>query len=226
MKPISFLLLSLSFTSCVQYQYLTIDGENIAKNENRVFVVENDEVKLTYGFTGYRGAVNISVFNKTNEPIEINWKKSALILNDNATSYFSPSVNITGQARTDSSLFFSTNSTFQAQGMIPPEIEFIPPNAAISRQLIQLPVYSFPYSDKDLNKRSFWAADGRRLSYKQQEFTRENSPLRFRSYVYLQNKSGKEISLNHWFYVSELKQTTARLETFTSQLYSGDFIYF
>lgn len=52
------------------------------------------------------------------------------------------------------------------------------------------------------------------------------TPLRFRSYVYLQNKSGKEISLNHWFYVSALKQTTARMETFTSQLYSGDFIYF
>lgn len=50
--------------------------------------------------------------------------------------------------------------------------------------------------------------------------------LRFRSYVYLQNKSEKEISLNHWFYVSALKQTTARMETFTSQLYSGDFIYF
>lgn len=61
-------------------------------------------------------------------------------------------------------------------------------------------------------------------------------PLRFRSYVYLQNKSEKEISLNHWFYVSALKQTTARMETlhpnsiqailFTFSFFSASFTKF
>jgi hypothetical protein len=226
MKLTLLILISVFITSCVQFNYVTIDGENIKKNDQKEFVVENEEVKVIYRFTGYRGAVHISVFNKTDQPIAVNWKKSALIMNGNAVSYFSPVVNITGQARTDSSFFISTRSEIQAQGLVNPEIEFIPPSAAISRQPLQLPIYSFPYDANDLKKQRVQTSDGSFITFRNQQFNKENSPMKFRSYLYLQQGSGKEILLDHNFYVTDLKQSFENPVSFSAQVAAGDFIYF
>lgn len=193
MKLTLLILVSVFLTSCVQFKYATIEGENIQKNEQKQFIVENEEVKVIYMFTGYRGAVHISVFNKTDQPIAVNWKKSALIMNGHAVSYFSPVVNITGQAKTDSSFTISNRSEIQAQGLVNPELEFIPPSAAISRQPLQLPIYSFPYDANHLKKQRVQTAGGSFISVRSQQFNRQNSPVRFRSYLYLQQGSGKEI---------------------------------
>jgi len=40
------------------------------------YIFENDTIKVTYYFWGNRGIMQISVFNKINAPIYIDWKKS------------------------------------------------------------------------------------------------------------------------------------------------------
>src|SRR5947209_4687068 len=86
----------LSLTSCSIYQYATIESSTMNKNEKKEFVTENDTLRLVYNFNGINAPINITVQNKLNVPISIDWQRSALIVNDTAISYVPGTVNING----------------------------------------------------------------------------------------------------------------------------------
>src|SRR5215211_6890458 len=99
-------LVSFIFSSCYTYQYFTVSSNYLSKNEENEFIAENDTLKIVYHFSAYNSSVKLTLYNKTNEPLEINWKKSALIINEKATSYYSPNLLLNGSVRTDSSRSF------------------------------------------------------------------------------------------------------------------------
>jgi len=51
------------------------------------YIYENDTIKVTYYFWGNRGIMQISVFNKLNAPIYIDWKKSSMMSGVNTLVY-------------------------------------------------------------------------------------------------------------------------------------------
>ena len=88
--------LSIGLVSCFRYQYMTINSSTLPKNKQNEFVVENDSFRLIYNFRGMDVPINIRVENKLDQPITIDWRQSALIVNDRAISYVASAIPITG----------------------------------------------------------------------------------------------------------------------------------
>ncbi|MBK9147213.1 MAG: hypothetical protein IPM12_05240 [Flavobacteriales bacterium] len=63
---------------------------------------ENDSVAVLYNFYGSGGSMSFVIFNKSNKPLFINWKNSALILNGQKMQYWSDAVEFSGSATTKS----------------------------------------------------------------------------------------------------------------------------
>jgi len=105
MKPNLLSIISILLFSCSEYQYFTISSDQLSRNENNDLVVENDTLKVVYSFNGYHGPVQITIFNKTNDPLEINWRKSALIMKGKAFGYYTPNMVLNGTISQDSTTF-------------------------------------------------------------------------------------------------------------------------
>src|SRR5882724_2869629 len=101
MKPhLLLLFLPLAFAACTRYQYVTVSSPDTHKNEKSQFVFDNDSLHLSYDFNGKNGPVNIIFQNKMSRPVYIDWKNSALTVNDSTISYMPQDVSINGYVST------------------------------------------------------------------------------------------------------------------------------
>ena len=77
-------------SSCSSYYYSVLESNDTIgeKNEDKDFVIENDSVFISYCFYGENAPISITVYNKTDEPLFVDWQRSALIIDDVATSYY------------------------------------------------------------------------------------------------------------------------------------------
>ena len=82
------LLFSLNACSSYYYSMLSSDKRIVGVNEYNDFVQENDSVRIIYNFYGEDAPVRITVFNKLDEPMYIDWQRSSLIIGDKAVSYY------------------------------------------------------------------------------------------------------------------------------------------
>jgi hypothetical protein len=88
MKLTLLAVIAFLFTSCAEHQYLTLSGTNITKDDNHEFVAENDTLKLVFHFKPDHGRIFISVFNRTDEPMVIDWWKSAIVVGEKTYSFY------------------------------------------------------------------------------------------------------------------------------------------
>ncbi|RYZ61094.1 MAG: hypothetical protein EOO14_05895 [Chitinophagaceae bacterium] len=205
------LLFAILFASCSQYQYLTISGVNVPKNDQHALVSENDTLRAEYFFVPNEGVVSIRLYNKTANPLEINWRKSALIINGKPTSYFDNKQIINGQVQSSS---WQLGRRSSAAGDLSGEIQgseqtqFIPPQSYIESRPLKLslsPVQALPAERGE--EKVFRYGDQNTVKYKRFPFGPDNTPTKFRSYLtFLIGKSGatQEFSVEHQFYVSEV----------------------
>ena len=73
------LTICFSLTSCVTYQYATIESD-LRKNAVGEIIQENDTVQLRYRFSGRGCPVVVQVHNKLDVPVFLNWDRSAIVL--------------------------------------------------------------------------------------------------------------------------------------------------
>jgi hypothetical protein len=188
-------LLSLSvviFCSCSSYRYMAVDSDNIPRNDKNEFVVETDLIRVTYNFHGKKGPVQINVYNKSNEALQIDWKKSAMIVNETPVAYYKPDLWINGDVDKTSS---SSTRTFNGRIYREEGVEFLPPQSGVS-------------------KTGAWLGDCAEMKGLSNtirnshpvNFTMDNSPLVFRSYLTF-TRPGKEddnFTTDNVFYVSAI----------------------
>jgi hypothetical protein len=211
-------------SSCSPFQYFTLSGNNISKNQKDEFVAENDTLRIVYRFNGYHGPVKITLYNKTNEPIEINWKKSALIFNERATGYYSPNLYLNGTARTDTSRLLSFNSLavsdVKADIYVNEPSQYIPPRSSLEKVPLTLPVNYFQNNELAGNeKQTSTSSTGYRFRYRRIGFTPEQSPAILRSYLsFSMGSTAREFSLDHSFYVSEIWESASGPEYLREEL--------
>lgn len=225
MKPLLLIFFTAFLFSCTEYQYMAVSSSQLAKNSNNEFVVENDTLKITYRFNGYHGPVKIIIYNKSNEPLEINWKKSALIMNEQALSYYSPNLFLNGTIQQDSlrNLFYGNSfytSDIQANIYVNEPSQFIPPQSSISKVPLSLPMTEgIPLPDS-IKKETYMGSDNSFTKFKRIKYSREQSPISFRSYLVF-NYGGdrfREFSLNHSFFVSEIWQSASSPFDFPAEI--------
>ena len=89
---IFFSILLLLITANVQAKfcqviYISPTGKDITK-VGEFYEFENNDVKIRYSFWAEGGLMGFMVYNKTNKPIYIDWKKSAMIYNGRNMPYY------------------------------------------------------------------------------------------------------------------------------------------
>lgn len=194
MKYIPVVLLSLFIlTSCSSYQYVTMKS-NLPSNESREFIQENDTFQLKYSFSGKNCPLNITILNKQNIPLYIDWQKSSTIVNGKRMNLGDKS---SGQFT-----------------LIPPRsyIQIIP-KKMITR-LVRL-------SPADESGRVSIPAGSGYISIPRYTYQADNTPLSFRCFlVYSSQKDFiTENYSDNSFWISDIIPTNTRLKPQTSNTY-------
>lgn len=209
---------SLLFFSCSVYQLNTISSNTAEWNEkDGSFVQENDSLKIIYSFAGENAPVSIEIHNKLNEPVTVDWQRSALVYKDSAVSYAGNKAAINGQINGSSLNWtrdFSTNwSNLHGSVTLPQYVDFIPPKSFIRRVPLELTNAFFEnFADTFYKKIKVPSVEtSYSLNGKRAMFSKDNSPLVFSSYLTVSygNKNEERIAYQQQFYISELLRLSA-----------------
>lgn len=218
--PLFWVGFAVLLSSCTEYQYLTLSGTNIAQNDKHEFVSENDTMRIVYRFAHPGGKIMISLDNKTNQPLVIDWWKSAIISGNRSYSYYNPNAPFSGQAVQDTLLRQSRSTgaggaylaDVRGTVFLSEPSQFLPPNTGLRRELITLPVDSLPVRPGTTFRTDTIHSLNYLLVRKRIGFSKEDSPLQLRSYLTFRIGRGgaeKEFTVEHRFYVSEIWKTQA-----------------
>ncbi|WP_316819504.1 hypothetical protein [Pedobacter gandavensis] len=224
-----FLSAALLLSSCSRYYVSTLQSSNAKKSEKTgVFTFENDTISVTYNFNGQNAPINIEFYNKLNEPIYIDWQKSALIKGDQAISFSGKKITFTGNF-SGSSTNFNNNSNnsfdvsyqagnFNGNATLPEEISFIPPKSKMIKTPLKLAdKHNYKSLSDSLYQKSFIQLTDRAGVWgKSASFNELNSPLSFKSYLTMytaQDHKRREFSLTQDFYLSALLKTYSHPKT-------------
>lgn len=215
-KILPIAVMALIFSSCSTYQYTTISSSNMSMNENQELVFENDSVRIVYNFNGYGGPVNITVQNKLQVPVYVDWQKSAIITDGHAVSYASKDVKIEGGVQSSSSTiggggtaYGVSSGNFQAVASLPPSIDFIPPQSFFARNPIMLRNSFIAVPESEYHKLKYAATETYTVPVKAAVFTEGSSPYKFRSYLTLiiGEVNARPVGFEHSFFVSQVIAT-------------------
>ena len=217
-----YLLIILSFilcTSCSSTYFLSTiktTSSDITQNENGDFFIKNDSLWIAYNFNGADAPIRITIFNKSKTPLYVDWQRSALILNDEAMSYAGNKLEFSADASMTETIdrYPYGFSYSQAQGNItgsvkvPSTTTFIPPFSMISQIPIVLNV-----NFKDVPKKNYKDAylgrkDNEVVRIKRIDYTQDNTPLTFRSYLTVYFENGEPMVFEDEFYMSNLLKST------------------
>ena len=201
----------LSFTSCTTYYYSQLRSNNIevAKADDGQLVIENDTLSIAYTFYGENAPITISIFNKINRPLFVDWSNSAIIIDDIVTTYKDPDGYETTSGEYNVGGSFSdwkNNDSTINSDTISKNAQFIAPKAKITYTPLELADFSFEkYFKKEYTKRKIDSKKGKK-EIKTKNFTEENSPLNFISYltIYDPANPSEPIFFEQEFYISEL----------------------
>lgn len=250
MKRILFVLSVValfSLSSCSSYYYSVLESNDTIgeKNGNRDFVIENDSVFISYCFYGEDAPISITVYNKMDEPLFVDWQRSALIIDDVATSYYQEKAPIQGQTESSYSgdaYRWNRNysitdgysaGSFAGEIALPKGVSFIPPKSKVESTPLRLSNFPFDQIPKDqYTRQKFAKSNSSVVTVRVKKFTEEDTPLAFRSYLSLytadqDNGKRKYSTFESRFYVSQLIKTgnvsPASFDAGKKQ--AGDFFY-
>jgi hypothetical protein len=210
--------IAIMFAACSSYQMSTLSSSTAKKDVSTgIFTVENDSLILSYNFTGEHSPVNIQVYNKLNEPLYVNWAKSALIADNQAYSYVDDEIHIKGSTSSASTQYIRRGSTFtdgtlNATAKLPKNESFVPPHSAITKTSYILQRIGINDIEKSVFKPvALTYIDGSGQFYgKTATFTVENSPLSFKSYItlyVLKDDQQRSFNLEQDFFVSKVTKS-------------------
>lgn len=200
--PKSLPLIVLLFPFCIacnRYQYSSVSSSQLDKNEINELVFENDSLKIVYNFMGQDLGPEIFIENKLQEPVYIDWRESALVVNGHSHSYAPIQVDLYGNA---------------LQGLLPgmqSTIDLIPPRANVNKT----PLVIAQYYNKDIPKSDLhnvrYTAAGISRPVKTAIFSEGSSPMRFSSYIsYMVGRSNNApLHMEHSFYISSIMNARA-----------------
>ncbi len=197
------------------------------KTENKIYIFENENVKISYDFWEYHGYMAFVVFNKTDKPLYINWKNSSYIVNGAKNDYWSDVQN-TNSTGTSSGYTISPNfnsnksynvftglsySSTQSVTIKPEKITFIPPRSnskKISFYLMPQSHYKIP--NPQSSEESLSDSKNRTTKVKFETFTKNNTPFVWRNFLAFSTlEEGTEFFyIDNEFYLSSVREMTLR----------------
>jgi len=242
-------LFSVLLASCSKYQINTLSSTNAVKDEQTgVFNVENDSVKVSYSFYGKNAPVSIKVYNKSDKPLYIDWQSSAVVIGDKTFSYANQNIPINGEINGSASTYnlsdrrtssivlpnkiSRSSASINVVAQLPSNTTFLPPHAQSGNVPLNLTNGFLNVPDSLMRKEKLNYMERyevRPVNVKAASFTKENSPLVFKSFLTLytiNNNQNKPVLYEHEFYVSKMFSTTNNPNYFQDfQLPRGDYFF-
>jgi hypothetical protein len=218
-------------SSCKKYQYVSVVGDSYRAdiNEN---IIETDSVLISYRYNGKGCPLKVNVVNRLNQPLYVDWSKSSVIINGQRFSLWMDASSI--KTNTESveyqwSKDISTTSSSTNGVIVKNErVSFIPPHSGV--------VYQTPFAlfkiwielpDTTTFKRVPIATEVESMNAKLYSFTRDNSPLVFRSFLTISTNEQftNPRFFDNTFWITNIIETQASpdnlLNTFPNQFYNS-----
>ncbi len=214
MRNILLCLLVLGcFSSCRTYQYVTLETEKATRNEAKELVWENDTVKLFFNFNGKWGNLNLTVFNKSEQPLSINWQKSAIVYSDSSYILFDITTRINGDIEKnlrDNRIpdpyvkrLGSINATIATTNTF----DFLPPHTYVNQKNLQLfkiqPSIKSLSPDLPIEKMK---TEESLVNYRKAVYDLSSTPFKFKLFLTYEAANGQSFFTQHLFYVTEIRQ--------------------
>ena len=212
---IPLIVLSSFFSSCstLYVQVYETDSKNVTFRSEK-YSYEDENVYVTYDLWAERGILNFTIYNKTNNPIYIDWKNSNFVRLDYSFNYWQDVEKITGKSKTYSAATVSGSSGFGYSTSVG---HFINKRERPSEQL---PPKSYIRVDKFFlsNQKVYDPKLKVKGDIISQDFNKNNTPLYFRNYLaYSFDKDFNDLTfIDNDFWVSR-KQVMKR-KTFDREL--------
>lgn len=199
-------LLSLSSCSKKYVQVATVKSD-ILQNDT-LLRYENDTFEIVYNLFSENGLLAFTIYNKSNVPLYIDWKRSAYIKGSEKFAYWEDKSNIYSVTEGSSVRWlrdYSTTRNYSTSVITKPEqITFIPPKTAVSmaRYNLSSSVWGSGLSEDTI------ASTLKRGITKiwKKSFDASTSPFAFRNFLTLSQKHdfSTEFYIDHSFWVSDI----------------------
>lgn len=232
MKSIfTYFLLLMFFSSCSStYFFSTLDSKNtdVEKQDNGDFLIETESLWIAYCFSGQDAPVRITLYNKLDKPLYIDWKKSALVINDEAFSYAGGKIDFVGGGD-----FYQYDKRGYGVGRFDgimekrEDLTFIPPKTKASYASLSLN-FNFDGLDKGLYKNAMMFDKNKNaFEVKKIFFDEETSPVLIKSYLTVYEKPERPMLFEQEFFLTDIVRTQdiSPKRMSAEQLDRGDFFF-
>ncbi|UFH56072.1 hypothetical protein [Spirosoma sp. KNUC1025] len=203
-----FLLCSVVLLGCSpNVQLVTVRGSNVHQTDDGL-LLDNDTLTLQYNFASERGVIHITLINKLNQPLYVDWKRSSLIVGKDKLDYWYDVAEVQLTSLTDSRL----NRYIYSAGTIlkDDKIGFIPPQTRLDKQqfvLVPQGALILPGSFKTEQEASNLSNRKKPVVVNVYNYSADQSPLTFRNYLTLSTDKDfrNEFHIDTKFWASEVK---------------------
>ncbi len=213
MKPYLFTLLALVLLSgCMRkVQLVTLSGSN-TKTDLTGLVLDNDTLTLRYSFSSERGRMVVSLVNKLNRPLYVDWKRSAFIIGQDQFAYWQ---DVSDVSLSNWNSQYGRYSIGSAVGTISKadQIGFVSPGTRLDKQrFVLVPrdqsglLMSGPFTVvKEIPR---WDSSRKEpIDVNVYTYSAEQSPLQFRNYLTLSTDKdfSSEFTIDTKFWASDVR---------------------
>lgn len=188
--PILILECVFALSSCSStYIYSTLNSANAAidKTDHGDFFYENDSLWISYSLRGADAPLQITVFNKLNKPLFIDWKKSLLVYNGIKHSYMRTDIVFSGDQYGEAYVNSEVVNKEQMAKMLntPQHVSCVLPKMMVSHRTFDL------MGGRDLGRYrkgkmddlELKAENGKSVKVEGLLFDYSNSPMQIASYI-------------------------------------------
>ncbi|GAB2524957.1 hypothetical protein [Spirosoma aerophilum] len=190
-------------------QVVTLRGSNV-QPDNEGLVLDTDTLTLRYNFASERGLMHLSLVNKLDKPLYIDWKRSSFIIGQNKVDYWYDVVDVHLVGRSTNYSRYSTTTSLNGTFAKPEQISFVPPQTKLEKQQFivvpsgQLTLGGTPTT---IQERAKGEDRKKPIDINVFKYASGQSPLTFRNYLTLStDKDFKtEFSIDTKFWASDVK---------------------
>lgn len=208
------LLLGVLLPGCKTYYYSMVQSfeEEIIQDENGSFCTSKNNLSVTYAFKNQGGNVVYEIHNESDDPVFVDWSRSAIIAEDYVQQLRDNNLRLDGRVNSTTYHFSNSNystSTGSISGsvVLPQNDLFVPPHSKATYS----PMALSRVLNLDIPDNLYWTRDVGKSQVKYLTFNKQDSPLRFRSYLTIVNDRDKSLTVfENKFFISEIIKTTSR----------------
>ncbi|QKZ11334.1 hypothetical protein [Spirosoma sp. KUDC1026] len=204
----------LALAACSpQAQLVTLRGNNVQTVPDKGLVLDNDTLTLTYDFSSSRGLMHITLVNKLQQPLYVDWKRSSFIIGQNKLDYWYDVANVNLSGSFAGSGLYRRYSTGSLSGTITKEdaVGFIPPNTKIEKKdFVVVPQGNLLLKGQpEITHQNSKADPGKKqpIVVSIFNYSEEKSPLTFRNYLTLSTDKDfkNEFHIDTQFWASDVR---------------------